>query len=238
MFSAIGLFVGGLINANIFGELAMIFSELDKSDKIFQSKIAIVNTAMINLKLPFKLQQAVRDSVFRNEPSLLSQGEMIEFLKYITPSMRYRVLMIQYTKVLKKVSIFREKQKEMEFILRRIEIGFYEPEQELMRQFDDTFRKVVITGAGICHVYRSFNSKKKVCLGTLKEGSIKGETSVIFNSNPIYTVKAMSYCTIGVINEQNFNDFLSHFPGMRQFIMNQIIHNPYDLEREEFVKLA
>lgn len=56
MMSAIGLFVGGLINANIFGELAMIFSELDKTEKIFQSKIAIVNTAMINLKLPFELQ--------------------------------------------------------------------------------------------------------------------------------------------------------------------------------------
>ena len=38
MMSAIGLFVGGLINANIFGELAMIFSELDKKEKEFQSK--------------------------------------------------------------------------------------------------------------------------------------------------------------------------------------------------------
>ena len=53
--SAIGLFVGGLINANIFGELAMIFSELDKNAKSFQGKIAMVNTAMINLKLPFLL---------------------------------------------------------------------------------------------------------------------------------------------------------------------------------------
>lgn len=103
----------------------------------------------------------------------------------------------------------------MDFILRRIDIGFYEPEQELMRQFDEEFRKVVITGAGICHVYRSYNSRKTICLGTLKEGSIKGETSVIFDSDPIYTVKAMSYCTIGVINEQNFQDFLSHFGSMR-----------------------
>ena len=123
--SAAGLFIGGLINANIFGELAMIFSELDKNEKVFQGKIACVNTAMINLKLPFDLQQLVRHNVFKNEPSLQTQYEMIEFLKYITPSMRYRVLMIQYSKVLKKVSIFREKQKEMDFILRRIDIGFF-----------------------------------------------------------------------------------------------------------------
>lgn len=68
--SAVGLFVGGLINANIFGELAMIFSELDKKEKEFQSKIAIVNTAMINLGISFELQQLVRHNVFKNEPSL------------------------------------------------------------------------------------------------------------------------------------------------------------------------
>jgi hypothetical protein len=130
--TAIGIFVGGLINANIFGELAMIFSELNKNEKIFQAKIANINTAMINLTLPFEIQQMVRHSIFKNEPSLQCQLEMIEFLKYITPSMRYRVLLIQYSKVLKKVSIFRGKYTEMEFVLRLIDIGFYEPEQELM----------------------------------------------------------------------------------------------------------
>jgi hypothetical protein len=48
-------------------------------------------------------------------------------------------------------------------------------------------------------VYRYFDSRKLICLGTLKEGSIKGETSVVFDSDPRYSVLAMSYCTIGVI---------------------------------------
>lgn len=68
--SAIGLFVGGLINANIIGELALIFSELDKKEKEFQSKISNINTAMINMNLSFNLQQAVRHNVFKNEPSM------------------------------------------------------------------------------------------------------------------------------------------------------------------------
>ena len=128
--------------------------------------------------------------------------------------------MIQYTKVLKKVSIFRERKKEMEFLLRRIEINFFEPEQELMRQQDSSFRKVVITGQGICNVYRNFNSRKRVLLGTLVEGSLTGETCVIFNSDPVNTVMAMSYCTIGMINEQNFLEFLSHFTKMKKFIID------------------
>ena len=126
--SAIGLFVGGLINANIFGELAMIFSELDRNAKAFGSKIAQSNTAMINLKLPFEMQQAVRHDIVKNEPSLQSQGEMKDFLRYMKPSMIYKIHIYQYTKVLKQVSIFRNRDQEIEYALRLIKIGFYEPE--------------------------------------------------------------------------------------------------------------
>ena len=89
-----------------------------------------------------------------------------------------------------------------------------------MRQFDSSFRKVVITGQGVCHVYRKFSSRKHVFLGTLVEGSLTGETSVIFNTDPDYTIQAMSYCTVGMINEQNFLDFLSHFTQMKKFIID------------------
>jgi len=53
--AATGMFMGAIINANIFGELALIFSSLNKSTRAFQSKFAKINTAMINLKLKFDL---------------------------------------------------------------------------------------------------------------------------------------------------------------------------------------
>ena len=55
--AGLGLVVGAFINANIFGELSLIFSELGKSNKLFQRKTAEMNTAMINLGLPFELCQ-------------------------------------------------------------------------------------------------------------------------------------------------------------------------------------
>lgn len=54
--SALGIFFGAVINANIFGELSLIFQSLNKNEKDFQLKIAHMNTAMINLKLPFSIQ--------------------------------------------------------------------------------------------------------------------------------------------------------------------------------------
>lgn len=52
----LGVFVGSIINANIFGELAVILSGMGRVEKAFQSKLAAMNTAMINLDLPESIQ--------------------------------------------------------------------------------------------------------------------------------------------------------------------------------------
>ena len=60
----------------------------------------MINTAMINLKLPQRTQQNIRDSLIRNQPSLESLEQMEEFLKVISPSIKFKVLRKQYFKVL------------------------------------------------------------------------------------------------------------------------------------------
>ena len=61
-----GCFMGAIINANIFGELALILSGINKSDKIYQSKVARMNTAMINIDLPILIRQRIRDELMKN----------------------------------------------------------------------------------------------------------------------------------------------------------------------------
>lgn len=46
------VFIGAIINANIFGELAVLLSSINKKAMEFQSKIDTANTAMKNIKLP------------------------------------------------------------------------------------------------------------------------------------------------------------------------------------------
>lgn len=66
LISTFGLFMGAIINANIFGELAVILSAMGKQEKQFTSFFSASNTAMINLGLPRKVQQNVRDLHIRN----------------------------------------------------------------------------------------------------------------------------------------------------------------------------
>lgn len=71
--------------------------------------------------------------MLRTAPSLQSQNEMKEFLGIISPSMRYRVLIFQYKRVLINMSLFKEKETQLDYVLQRIEISFHEPEQQIMR---------------------------------------------------------------------------------------------------------
>ena len=51
-FCAIFITIGAIINANIFGNMALIISELNKKSAEFQSQIDTANTAMKNMHLP------------------------------------------------------------------------------------------------------------------------------------------------------------------------------------------
>ena len=62
--SACGLFLGAVINAQIFSELAMIFSDINRATKTFQMKLTRMNDAMINLELPFELKYEVLNYVW------------------------------------------------------------------------------------------------------------------------------------------------------------------------------
>jgi hypothetical protein len=64
--AAFGLFFGAIINANIFGELAVIMASIGHTEKKFQKKYASANTVMISLKLPEKTRQIIRDEMIRN----------------------------------------------------------------------------------------------------------------------------------------------------------------------------
>ena len=61
-----GIFLGAIINANIFGELAVLITSLQTKDNDYQQKMTQVNTTIANLKLPLDLTDRIRDFVIAN----------------------------------------------------------------------------------------------------------------------------------------------------------------------------
>ena len=64
--ASIGLFLGAIINANIFGELAVLVSQLNARSTDFQTKLTKINTTIKHLKLPRPLEDKIRDYIITN----------------------------------------------------------------------------------------------------------------------------------------------------------------------------
>lgn len=79
-FVVIFVTMGAIINANIFGELAVLVSAMNRKATLFQEKIDIANTAMKNMNLPEKIQLRVLGYLAYTQTLLESQKELESFL--------------------------------------------------------------------------------------------------------------------------------------------------------------
>lgn len=57
----------------------------------------------------------------------------------------------------------------------------------------------MITSAGTYTVYQYHDSRTRICLGYLAQGSLIGEVQCIFDSAPLVTVEAQSYCSVATV---------------------------------------
>ena len=69
-FISIVLILGAVINAYIFGNLAVILTEMNQKNQRFQRKIDTANTAMKNMHIPLKLQQSVINYLLYTQSNL------------------------------------------------------------------------------------------------------------------------------------------------------------------------
>ena len=65
-----------------------------------------------------------------------------------------------------------------------------------------------------------------------------GQRYVIFDSNPDISYLASSYCTLGKIDSNDFTSMMNNFPNVKLHLVNKIISNPYDEERDFFVQVC
>ena len=100
--------LGAIINANIFGELAVLVQALNRKSARFQEQIDTANTAMKNLKLPEDLQRRVQNYLIYTRSTLDNQQELDEFLGMISPSLKLEVTTYIFSVVIMNNLIFKD----------------------------------------------------------------------------------------------------------------------------------
>ena len=223
-FVAIFVTIGAIINANIFGELAVLVSAMNRKATIFQEKIDIANTAMKNLFLPEKLQIRVLGFLTYTQTLLESQKELETFLKMISPSIRESVVKHIFHDFLQENSAFKDNEDLIDSLTRKLDVQIYQPEDHLVSQGEEP-EKLFFISNGQCRVYVRDQEGNDEEVNVISDGNLFGEIAMLNKCQRTATVKTVNYCTIASITKQEFEDICIQYPytqgklkeGMRKY---------------------
>jgi CRP-like cAMP-binding protein len=177
-YAAFSVMIGTILNANLFGQLAVIISAMNLKASKFQEKFDSTTTTMTNLSLPEKLQSKVTDFLTCTQKSLDQQNELKAFLDIISPSLRSEVVQHIFRKSLKNNAIFNYDVNLIDFLTKKLETSIHLPEDEIVTQGQDDKRLFFIAKGELVVLVKDHNS----VVSPVKElypGEVFGEISLL-----------------------------------------------------------
>jgi hypothetical protein len=216
-FVAVFVTMGAIINANIFGELDVLVSAMNRKATIFQQKLDIANTAMENMSLPEKIQLRVLGYLAYTQTLLESQSELQTFLRMISPSLRESVVKHIFNDLLEDTEAFKGKNDLIDALTRKMIVRIYQPEEHVVSQGEEATELFFIS-RGECIVFVKDEKGEDNEVRRVSDGDIFGEVALLNKCKRTATVKTVNYCTVSTITKQQFNDFCTQYPNMQRVL--------------------
>jgi CRP-like cAMP-binding protein len=195
---------GAIINANIFGELAVILATMNRNAALFQAKLDTANAAMKNLSLPEKLQVRVTGFLTYSKSLLESQEELEAFLQMISPSLRQKVMEVIFFDVLFDNPIFCKNKYLIDFVIEKLYTHIFLPEFSVITQGESGDTMYFIS-KGECEVTVTDHRGEKNQMPVLQNGDIFGEVSLLLNCSRTATVKTKMYSLVASLRRNDFD---------------------------------
>ena len=85
------LFVGAIINAILFGNMAVMAQSLNRKASMFREKVEHASEAMKNLNMPSLIRGDIENYLSYTQSTQNHQKELDEFLMMLSPSLKKKV---------------------------------------------------------------------------------------------------------------------------------------------------
>jgi CRP-like cAMP-binding protein len=212
-FASVLIIAGSLITAILFGEMAVLMSNLNRRQTQFQTILDSSLTTMENMKLPKELCNRILDYLTTTQSSLSAQEEYETFQKFISPSLQRQVSACIYDPIISMNSILRKEQRASEFIVHKLANHFTKPEEEIITEGTEANALFyIVNGEVKVFVSDQFNEKKFVCY--LGKGAHFGEVGLVYNTPRTATIESIGYCTIAMLLKKDYEAAVSRFPQL------------------------
>lgn len=213
------LVVAAVINAHIFGSLAVIIQELNKKSARFYEKLDTANTTMANLKLSIDLKKRVINYIIYTQSGFDKIDEMKSFKSMLSPSLNTEVVREIFSSV---KPIFEDiSENLMDYVLEKITTDSFPPEDEIIRQ-GEVADSMYFLSTGECVVMIKDRFKKMHQERILKPGDLFGELALIANNKRTATIKTLNYCNCALLSREDFQDFCIFFPEVLNRLKKRI----------------
>lgn len=233
LFWTTALLVCAIINANIFGNIAVLVSSMNRKLTQFQDKIDTVNTAMKNMKLPEETQKKVQAYIMSTQSTLDHQQEMDDFLKMISPSLKLEVTRHIFSVIVTSNQMFSENTDLVDYLVKYLHTCLFLPEDVIINQGDEPDSLFFLAkGELVVIIYDENNEERYV--NTLKLGAYFGEVGIIRDWPRTATVKSKNYTTCAKLVDKNFKDFRNRYPKIIREMNDNIIQ--YQDRWKKFLK--
>eukprot|EP00347_Sterkiella_histriomuscorum_P001244 403372776 len=212
-FVALAIALGAIVNANIFGSMAIILTALNRKTNEFQNQIDIANTAMKNMNLPEDIQRKIISYLQYTQSTLAHQEELDKFFEILSPSLKNAVTRYIFSIVINQNEIFSSKESLVEFIVHKIILQMQLPEQIVIQQGEkaDSF---YFLAKGDCEIFVKDEKKRDKYVKTIHPGEYFGEIALITQQRRSATVVTKNYTTIGYITQESFTEMCYLYPDV------------------------
>jgi hypothetical protein len=188
------LFVGAIINASIFGNIAVILQQLNVKAAKLQEKIECANSTMKSLKIDDDLKKAINKYLVYTHSNLEQQNELDLFLSLLSPSFRSKVRFSILKDAISKSPVIDSNQDAITEMLQDLSILLFQPEHIIVKQ-GSSGHTIYFIAHGEFSVYVTNEKNHEILVNTIGEGQYFGEVALIKNCVRTATVKSLNYST-------------------------------------------
>jgi len=137
-FVSIMLFVGAIINAIIFGNMAVMVQSLNRKSTSFQEKIENANEAMKNLNIIGEIRDDVQYYLSYTQSALNHQKELDSFLLMLSPSLKQKVTSCIFYDSILENSVFKDNPDILNSFINNLQIKLFLPEDLILKQGEES----------------------------------------------------------------------------------------------------
>lgn len=85
----------------------------------------------------------------------------------------------------------------------------------IINEGDRSQAQLLIMGQGVNTAYKLLDSKTKICMGLIPDGSIIGLPQVMFDFQPTFSIEASSYCSVAFLHYEKLSEIFELFKQLR-----------------------